>query len=102
MGITLSELASRTRSLVVPYPTDQGTVEIAIKYRIGERTSASLEHDTPDDPWLMRALVDWDITDDDGEPLPITKDNLALLPGGGRPIIRAIIEDDFAGEAPSS
>lgn len=102
MSITLSELASRTRSLSVPYPTDQGTVEIAVKYRIGERTAESLDRDTPEDPWLLRALVEWDITEDDGEPLPITRENLSMLPGGGRPLIRAIIEDDFAGEAPSS
>lgn len=102
MGITLSELASRTRSLVIPYPTDQGTVDIAISYRIGERTSASLDRDTDDDPWLLRALVSWDIVDDAGEALPITRENLSMLPGGGRPIIRAIIDDDFAGEAPSS
>lgn len=102
MGITLSELASRTRSIVVPYDTNEGTVDISITYRLGERSSASFDNDTDDDPWLLRALVAWDIVDDDGEPVPIDRDVIASLPGGGRPIIAAILKDDLAGEAPSS
>lgn len=102
MGIKLSELASRTRSIVVPYDTNEGTVDIAITYRLGERASASFERDTEEDPWLLRALVSWDIVDDDGEPVEITREVVASLPGGGRPIIAAILKDDLAGEAQSS
>lgn len=80
----LSEITSGHRTVTARW----NTATVTVTYRIAERTPESQKRDTSDDPWLARALVGWDITDDDDEVLPVTIESLERVP---RPILDAIL-----------
>jgi hypothetical protein len=83
----LSELRRKQRTFTVAWPIDDSnTVEVQITYDPSKITMAS--QDIPDDgitlhDWHEQKFMDWvtgwDLMEDSGEPLPLTKEGLAKV-----------------------
>jgi len=92
----LKQLVNVIVPIQVAYETGEGEVVINASYSLRAFAQAELEKldDQQAIPFLARVLVDWDVTDDEGKPLPITEETLKLLPW---PVLNdlflAILED---------
>lgn len=78
MPITLTDLQGNTRTLTVEYDGDT----VTIVYRPGAITPSSSQdfsRQTTADQ-LLELLVSWDVLDDKGKALPVSKDLLDTLP----------------------
>lgn len=101
----LSDLRANVRRLDVDY---FGST-VSITYRPGELTpetedalrEAREQNRTTDAliELMVRALVGWDVTDDDGEPLPIAAETLRPFPTALLLHIMAAIQDDMVPNA---
>lgn len=102
----LSDATSAAKPLEVKF--DGGAV-LNITYRVPEYTpnqAAKLVDDASKDPRRMadmavRVIESWDLTRDDGEPIPLTVDAVAdeVTIGILSKIMRAVNEDQMPGEA---
>jgi hypothetical protein len=102
--VKLAELKRKERTIIVPWQLDDSgreVVEIEVTYDPSSRT---MENADPSDPnmslkdfWvekLVQAVKRWDITDDHGTPLPITKEGIGPLEDALVQTILAKIQDD--------
>lgn len=80
MSITLASLQENIAELTLKV----GDNELTIRYRPGKFTHALrsdlLSGESTYLDTLASLLVDWDVLDDKGKPLPVTADVLATLP----------------------
>lgn len=79
MPITLSDLVSKTRQIVVKYDGE----DVAITYAPGKLTPASVnaqEGRQNLEIVLAETLLAWDVLDEKGKPLPVTQETLSAMP----------------------
>ena len=102
----LSDAKSDAKPLAVTF--DGGAV-LNIKYRVPEYTpnqAAELMDSASKDPrrmadMVVRVVAEWDLTDDDEQPIPVAADAIAehVHMGILSKIMRAVNEDQMPGEA---
>jgi hypothetical protein len=110
MGITLSKMASNTAKVVIPVGED----EVNVTYypqRVTEKLFGSLTvlsdekntdvmaNATALNDVLMTLVASWDVTYDDGQPIPITQEALPDVPLTFRASVVNAIEEDMRGNA---
>jgi hypothetical protein len=92
----LKQLVNVIVPIQVAYETAEGQVVINASYSMRAFAQAEIEKQDSQQPIpvLLRVLVDWDVTDDEGNPLPITEETLKLLPWPVlNDLFHAILED---------
>jgi hypothetical protein len=79
MPVSLSELQSNVRSIVVEYDNDK----VAITYKPAMLTAASSAEFTKQGvvAQLETLLVSWDVLDEKGKALPVSTELLNQMPG---------------------
>lgn len=99
---TLAETRRRARTITVNWPVDDNnTVPIQVTYDPGKITMES--QDIPDDGktlhdfWeerLCQYVRSWDLMSDDGQPLPVTPEGVAMLETAMVQVILTAIQED--------